>query len=758
MNNINYIESKGFTVKGRYILKADKSNKVAGILNENNFYLFKENCYPFKSGINFFDNGTIVDHNYISYIKEAKANERNDFNIDFEQYFEVTQENSTFLTFLNNLTNDYLSKDAVNYYDLRGVYSGYMANSVCFPFLDYNTNFVTAQIIKYDKTGKRNKGKYGTTWLHSYSNIKEDLILNKEDKYSVSVRSFFGEHTLNGSENIVAIVEAPKTAVILKEFFPNIDWIATAGETQIKNKKLDVLKGKRVVLFPDAHTTLWNEFAEQNGFYCSNVLDDENVKEGDDLADHFLDVNSSVYEKIHNQLSVMNSGKIDLRFNINFTELNYFVKGDSTEYFTAFQSQYRQYPILLKIDNSEDFKIVYKGSLFQIYELAEIEGGDLTSFQLYDAQVDWHKVKKDKSSGEAIRFFNEKEFVHNLEGSFRILKALNKSYYKEVFESGLYRLKSKSNFIFNIDYVLEQLVPLWDSTEKDLTKWRKKRDWKYIGGEQLSREEFIKALNDAKFKSKLKVRLWNLSDALTENRFIDLETDLALKSNIGGYGKIKDLVKQWNENVIGAKTYKTYINKADFFSKIKKCTKNIAVHIEANIYTATKNVQNEISVSKAVEITGVKNRKTVKEYLNFSRDTDAEKSIRKRLRQLIQYIELLEPLRSSDNRIIDFCEKKMLEEIAKENEVLKEVENKENLAVSDVFKPLEELTAFNVSKYSENQKKALKDEIFMLSRLREFNALPTFERMEILKENDLKNDFFSALAQKEKLKLEFSLN
>ena len=53
MNNINYIESKGFTVKGRYILKADKSNKVAGILNENNFYLFKENCYPFKSGINF---------------------------------------------------------------------------------------------------------------------------------------------------------------------------------------------------------------------------------------------------------------------------------------------------------------------------------------------------------------------------------------------------------------------------------------------------------------------------------------------------------------------------------------------------------------------------------------------------------------------------------------------------------------------------------------------------------------------------------
>ncbi len=97
LNNIEYIESKGFQIKGRYILKrsqSDNRQKVVGQLNESNFFFFSENVYPFKSGTNYFDNSTLVDPNYIHYVKESKQSESTDFDVSFEQYFEVTKQDS----------------------------------------------------------------------------------------------------------------------------------------------------------------------------------------------------------------------------------------------------------------------------------------------------------------------------------------------------------------------------------------------------------------------------------------------------------------------------------------------------------------------------------------------------------------------------------------------------------------------------------------------------------------------------------------
>jgi hypothetical protein len=61
MNNINYIESKGFRIKGTYIYKANKLSKVIGKLNESNFFFFSENVYPFKQGVNYFNETTLTD-------------------------------------------------------------------------------------------------------------------------------------------------------------------------------------------------------------------------------------------------------------------------------------------------------------------------------------------------------------------------------------------------------------------------------------------------------------------------------------------------------------------------------------------------------------------------------------------------------------------------------------------------------------------------------------------------------------------------
>ena len=64
MNIINYIESNGFRIRGRYIEKRSQSTrsyKVVGQLNDNNFFFFSDNVYPFKQGINSFKNTSIID-------------------------------------------------------------------------------------------------------------------------------------------------------------------------------------------------------------------------------------------------------------------------------------------------------------------------------------------------------------------------------------------------------------------------------------------------------------------------------------------------------------------------------------------------------------------------------------------------------------------------------------------------------------------------------------------------------------------------
>ena len=263
MNKIQHIESKGYRVRGRYIYKPN-SNKVIGQLNENNFYFFNENCYPFKSGVNYFDNKTLVDVNYIKYIREIKENEVKEFGIDYGDYAELTSETSTLQKVLEEFTLNWLDKKPYNYYDVRGILKGSFKDASCFPIIDYNNNFVTAQIIKYGNNGKRLKSGFSTNWLHSHKETKKQLDI--KDKISLSIKSFFGEHTLNGSDNVVAIVEAPKTAVFLKELFPNIDFIATMGESAIKRKNLNVLRGRKVVLFPDAHTKTWFDFAKEKGY------------------------------------------------------------------------------------------------------------------------------------------------------------------------------------------------------------------------------------------------------------------------------------------------------------------------------------------------------------------------------------------------------------------------------------------------------------------------------------------------------------
>lgn len=657
MNNINYIESKGFRIRGTYIYKANKLTKVIGKLNESNFFFFSENVYPFKQGVNYFNETTLTDgKRYQEYIKIEKENERNDFNCDLDSYIDVTKTSSIFLNYLDSQTKKYLSKKSNNYFDIRGIATGYLENAVCFPFFDYEGKFKTAQIIRYKENGKRVKEGFNTNWFHSYKPIKRDLGLKEKDKYSVKMDTFFGEHYLKGSTNIVGIVEAPKTAVILKEIYPNIDWIATAGQSNLRSKNLHLLQDRKVVLFPDAKgksnisktSSLWQDVAGEYGFNTCNILDEFGAKEGSDIADYIFDSDFEGYSQLHEYLFSLNNGNFDFDFNAGALEFQFRRIANDVHYFTAVPYLYKGKGVLMQEDNSNDYNVIFKGKYFDIYN---------DKYTILNAQIDWHKQDTKNKEGKLVGF-DEESFKFHLQKCFRILKKLNPDNYLSIFEKTLNSLNQNSNFNFSSRYVNYVLVPIWDNWNDDLSRFFKHRNWKYTFGKQVTRAEFGAFLNDDKFRCKLEMRLLSFADVIKENRFIDYTTDLGLSSKAGsrGYSQIIDLVKQYNEDVIGAKTYKTWLNKIDFFHKIDECTKNYPPHIR-DTYIVGKKMYNNISILKMSEISGVTNRSTIKRYLTFKPNQDTSNIVKNQIKFLLSNITDIEPTRLEYNgkkRIVGF--------------------------------------------------------------------------------------------------------
>jgi hypothetical protein len=719
------LHANGFKIVGRYISKrsnTDNRLKIVGQINENNLFFYSENVYPFKGGTNFFeDNDTKQE--FKAYYTKVKENDRNDFDVSFEDYLNTTKKASTFNTYLNDATRENVNKSAENYFDLRGISNGYMEDATCFPFFDIDNNFVTAQIIKYGKNGKRIKNKFSTNWYHTYKPIKSDLGLKDTDVYSVSVKCFFGENYLKDSDNIVGIVEAPKTAVILKELYPNIDWIATAGEQTLFNKNLDVLRDKKVVLFPDAHTTKWKQFANEKGFYCSDILERNDIESGEDIADYLFNSDADVFSELHELLFALNLGEFDFEIETDSIKLDFKIDGYQTNYFTAIPQYYKGHKILNQLDNAKDFDVVFKGKMFDLYS---------DKYDLYTAQIDWHRpILKDGGFVD----ISEKEFIFNLQGVFRILKELNPKIYKGLFNEVIKRLR-ESKFSFNEQYVIKRLVPFWDGWNRDLDVFKKTRNWKYKGGESLTRKEFIQELNTHRFQHKLKIRLEGFSDALEENRFIDIETDLGANDNTRCFPKIKELVNQWNENVIGCKTLKTYFKKVQFYTSLQGCTKNRALHNSSLIYGEQNFVHPKLSISDAVKISGIKNRKTVKDFLSFQSDAILKEQIFDTVFNLLLNIRDVVPVRQKigdKTRIISF---EKVEQIPCNADIVL-------LSPTDAFIDLNTLKETDTSLFTDKEIELHSEELHYLGVLEILNNYTSLERRDIVDNNIKRLNIFS---------------
>lgn len=157
---------------------------------------------------------------------------------------------SDFALFLTGLIGRDNTLKIINDY-----YLGVTKNrDVIFYQIDKQGRCRTGKIMKYNRvTGKRVKdenigGKI--TWVHSILRKSKDPKLRLPDKWELT-QCLFGEHLLKQYPfKNVAIVESEKTAVICSHFWPEYIWMATGGKSQL-NDRLQVLKGRKIVAFPD---------------------------------------------------------------------------------------------------------------------------------------------------------------------------------------------------------------------------------------------------------------------------------------------------------------------------------------------------------------------------------------------------------------------------------------------------------------------------------------------------------------------------
>ncbi len=156
---------------------------------------------------------------------------------------------STFTTFLSTLFPQETVNSLINRYNLGVTKS----RDVIYYQIDKNGKVRTGKIMKYNpRTGKRIKDSdtpFKINWVHSVIKHSDQLPQDWE-----LTQCLFGEHLLsnpNEKHKTVALVESEKSAIIASAIMPKYIWLATGGKSQLKPEKLEALKGRNIIAFPD---------------------------------------------------------------------------------------------------------------------------------------------------------------------------------------------------------------------------------------------------------------------------------------------------------------------------------------------------------------------------------------------------------------------------------------------------------------------------------------------------------------------------
>jgi len=191
---------------------------------------------------------------------------------------------NNFVTYLNSIIDSKKVKQLIKAYNI-GTYNNSGNGSTIFWQVDTQSKIRTGKIITYSMTtGKRSKKLYPqTNWVHSIMNFNSFNLK----------QCLFGEHLLKHYPNKpVAIVESEKTAIIATAKLPDFIWMATGSINEFKSSKLNVLKGCRIVAFPDLGAyDYWLKKASGLDFqievsdYLEKCSTTDQKKQGLDIAD-----------------------------------------------------------------------------------------------------------------------------------------------------------------------------------------------------------------------------------------------------------------------------------------------------------------------------------------------------------------------------------------------------------------------------------------------------------------------------------------
>lgn len=211
-------------------------------------------------------------------------------------------ENNNFIDFLSSVFENEVATQLVSKYfigtskhQFKSIdFPGYLSEkgATIFWQIDITGKVRTGKIMLYNaNTGKRIKQPFShITWVHSALKLASFELK----------QCFFGEHLLKDKNSPVAIVESEKTAVIASVYFPQLIWLAVGSINNLTVSKCQVLKGRKVVLFPDLNGfDKWSSKAKELShlatFSVSELLErkatEQEREQGLDIADYLLRFN-----------------------------------------------------------------------------------------------------------------------------------------------------------------------------------------------------------------------------------------------------------------------------------------------------------------------------------------------------------------------------------------------------------------------------------------------------------------------------------
>ena len=620
---IDRLQSCGFKVTNSGIIykqsTTNKSKEKAGQLNDRSVYFYAQNVAPFKHGTNTFRD--ILGSNFtlggvgseLHVVKTTTTQIQHNFT--FEDYIKTTKKKNQFGIYLNSQ-----AENLTSLYDIRGVKNGYLEDATLLPYIDYNNNFITAKIVKYNtKTGKRNKAQYSNSWFHAYKPIKKELGIT--DKIQKKINCFFGENLVANNNKPVVIVEAEKTAIILSMLFENIVFIASGGLGKLKTLDYKFLLNRDVSLYPDNGASEWHEIGKKRNWFVSEILEAKGTK-GSDAADY---LEHDLWLEIEAELNKIANRSIEAS-----NELNFSYKEKQTDRFcSTITKELGLIYYTEQSDKERDKQGYYIGKHFKISNYGE--------FYCITANVDVNRYefidnKKVKPTAEIL--------LKRLEQTFRVLKKLNPeeniSYH---FDKILNHVLENSNYLFNKYYILNELMPMWANDTNVLNAYIKKRDWVKLNTTIKDDAEFTRLLNDDRKAAATNIILKELEPLVNKGEYIEPKLLGLFKAQFNPF--VFNLIKDYNKNVIGCNTVNNYNE------KIKVC--QYLQHVEAytNHYENPKKVQkyhttyNNTYIACAqnvptfkkpnqniVETNTMVAKRIVKEYFNFKPKRNALKNIR----------------------------------------------------------------------------------------------------------------------------------